>query len=652
MKYTGIGFLALWFCFFAGSARAGESDETNASRVEIAGVLDAGAMFLEHNGDPAGFEEYSDRSEGLYGNAEVRANKDDLYLKLEGENVGRKDQSYNLRGGRFGQFEFNLFYDETPHNYTDDGKSYLNGVGTANLTDSGNRDDPGTWGRFDYSKDRSITGFKGEYFFESPYYVEFGAHRRKSRGVYPLGGPGGVELPAPVDWEENNWFVGGGYQGRSFIATLRVDASDFENDNHAVSRDDHITSLQPDSDYYKVAGKIIFRSPFMNSTLALRANYSEKENTTELSLVDSSASGSYHGEVETTRLDAVCDFTPVDRLEVKLIAQYYDADDESDVITIRTVATQPYDHEKGSAGLEGAWRLTKESILDAGYRFTDVERSSRTDNDATRDHLAFLQYRKRFFERLQFRGRYERMDREGDYDGSSAYAYHGDVDSYEPSSTADDGVRRYDVADQILNRLELSADIFFMERLGAGVEYAWWERDYDDAIYGLTGVKHHEIYISASHGAPEEILTTVYVGYEYDENKLETNRNWSQAEEFDTLGYGVSVEFSTMEERLHITASWDHSIVDGSADFAPESGNYQDLNAVDDCTSQRFDVKGVYDLAGGWELKLGYVFEKFDQDDGQYDGYTYLPSGATLTGAYADPDYDAHMVYVGVAFRL
>jgi MtrB/PioB family decaheme-associated outer membrane protein len=50
------------------------------------------------------------------------------------ENVGRTDQYYQLKSGRYGEYNFTLFYDSVPHLYSTEAKSLWTGVGTDNLT--------------------------------------------------------------------------------------------------------------------------------------------------------------------------------------------------------------------------------------------------------------------------------------------------------------------------------------------------------------------------------------------------------------------------------------------------------------------------------------------------------------------------------------
>lgn len=50
------------------------------------------------------------------------------------ENVGRSDQYYQLKTGRYGEYSFTLFFDSVPHVYSTVAKSLWTGVGTDNLT--------------------------------------------------------------------------------------------------------------------------------------------------------------------------------------------------------------------------------------------------------------------------------------------------------------------------------------------------------------------------------------------------------------------------------------------------------------------------------------------------------------------------------------
>jgi MtrB/PioB family decaheme-associated outer membrane protein len=57
-----------------------------------------------------------------------------LYISAIAENVGRSDQYYQVKVGRYGVFNVTNFFDSIPHTYSTTAKSIWDGVGTGNLT--------------------------------------------------------------------------------------------------------------------------------------------------------------------------------------------------------------------------------------------------------------------------------------------------------------------------------------------------------------------------------------------------------------------------------------------------------------------------------------------------------------------------------------
>jgi len=57
-----------------------------------------------------------------------------LYLSAQAENVGRSDQFYQVKIGRYGVFDLTAYYDSIPHLYSTTAKSLWDGVGTDTLT--------------------------------------------------------------------------------------------------------------------------------------------------------------------------------------------------------------------------------------------------------------------------------------------------------------------------------------------------------------------------------------------------------------------------------------------------------------------------------------------------------------------------------------
>ncbi len=69
-------------------------------------------------GNRAKFNEYRDLRDGVYGHIGLHYDAEKTYLDFRANDVGYRDQKYELGGGKWGNYSFSLDYDETPHNFT------------------------------------------------------------------------------------------------------------------------------------------------------------------------------------------------------------------------------------------------------------------------------------------------------------------------------------------------------------------------------------------------------------------------------------------------------------------------------------------------------------------------------------------------------
>ena len=101
------------------------------------GWIEAGGLGTFDRPRSAEFEKYADWSGGFIANnlgyyAENR--KTAWYVEGFGQNLGRSDQYYQLKFGRYGVFDIAAFFDSIPHLYSTEAHSIWNGAGTGNLT--------------------------------------------------------------------------------------------------------------------------------------------------------------------------------------------------------------------------------------------------------------------------------------------------------------------------------------------------------------------------------------------------------------------------------------------------------------------------------------------------------------------------------------
>jgi hypothetical protein len=68
-------------------------------------------------GHPAKFNEYRDLRDGVYGHIGLHYDAENTHLDFRAEDIGYRDQKYELGGGEWGSYSYFLDYDEIPHNF-------------------------------------------------------------------------------------------------------------------------------------------------------------------------------------------------------------------------------------------------------------------------------------------------------------------------------------------------------------------------------------------------------------------------------------------------------------------------------------------------------------------------------------------------------
>jgi len=92
----------------------------NASAQErtLAGEISAIPLQVDVKGNRAKFNEYRALRDGVHGYIGLRYNAGKTYLDFRADDIGYRDQKYELNGGRWGSFTYHLGYDEIPHHFT------------------------------------------------------------------------------------------------------------------------------------------------------------------------------------------------------------------------------------------------------------------------------------------------------------------------------------------------------------------------------------------------------------------------------------------------------------------------------------------------------------------------------------------------------
>jgi len=658
-----------------------------ADDADTEGYLELGIRGVDEDGNSAKFEEYRDLTDGVFGNALLDYFKGSYYFGVEGKNIGQDDQFYMLKGGDYGKFKYSFFYDEIPHNLSFDDKTFFSGIGTSNLTILGI--DPfneAAWRTFDYTVDRKNYGGDVGISLKSPFFVDLGVNRQEKDGLKPLGSggfSGQVEMPEPVDYTTDNFTIAGGYHSSDLLFKVSGLLSSFDNDKEYLqwmnpfTGVNEVNTLPPDNDYGKIAANMTWRKLPMMSSLLVNGSYSNLSNDIAISDLHVSVPEglnqmTFDGDVSYTTISASLVSRPFQGLDTRLFYDYLDKDNDSSIIQYigDGNATDLFGYTKNNAGLDVNYDLAAQTKLGAGYGYQNIDRRNRPDVESNTDNLLYVKLKNTSLEYLAARVEYSYLDRDADQE------YETGISIYDPEYI-ERFVQRFDYTTKKQNLLKVALEIYPVDAVDFGLEYRYANNDYDDTTLGRTEDKGHEFYVDFMWRAAQMLNLSGFAGYE----KYEADSNhynftagsgsppqaadptindgnpssyrWSQFLDDDFWTFGLLGEMPLMQDRLKLSLSWQYQTSDGGTDFSTEGTTpLVPIDQSEDYDLTTVEAKIRYALTETLDLALGYMYEKMNYDDLQYIGYEYQPNGSILSGAYADHDYEAHIGYFTVRYKL
>lgn len=277
---------------------------------EYSGFVEAGVLGGDANDRNVLFRRYQDIGSGLYvNNFGLDANKPDeaRFVEVLGGGVGRNDQFYDLKLGRYNDYRVDVSYSETPHVFSTTARPIWQGVGSSNLTlpaapgiapggATGNTATDAAAlkayinasGNTELSLVRKKGGVRLDMNLSDTWKVYSSYSLEHRKGARPFGGnEGDGETVEPIDYKTHDLLAGLQYADRLSQFNLTLSASLFRNDIDTLTWESpfrHITGalvvpqgridLYPDNDAYN--GKMeyaralpaLFNGRF-NATIAL-----------------------------------------------------------------------------------------------------------------------------------------------------------------------------------------------------------------------------------------------------------------------------------------------------------------------------------------------------------------------------------------------
>lgn len=687
----------------------------SAEEAKISGELTVTGQHLNITGEKAKFNEYRDIRDGFTGEADLQYERGSYYLDFNAIDVGRKDQSYELSGGKRGSFKYDFKYDQLPHNFTYNARSFYSGVGGANLTypTQPPTTNFGSWNTFDYSLERSNLsgGFKLDLL--KPFFFDVSVSQLTNKGVYPIGVAGttpggiGIELPSPIDYTTNNMKLAAGYIKNPLSLSFSALYSTFQNDNSNLSFRNPATAntaattdtytLPPNNDTYKLdfqgGVKLPLNSKF-NADLAMGRTTSSF-NLANSYVTDVTAAASnigqrgrtgitlsdyvFNGKVDTQNYNLALTSNPLHFLDGKVFYKYYRRDNKSDEITTRdganTYTNEPFGYTNSKWGAQLAFKLPASFSLPIGYTWAEIKRDGREDIPKNKDNIYDIGLRWSGVDFMVAKIAYQRLQRRADFEAPT-------VTSATDGANIETYVRRYDAAGKDQDTYKASVELFPMEDLNFNVGYKYVYANYPDTILGLQSSTKNGVNVDGDYLLMKLARLFAYFDYEYVKFQqfqrqmpsptdrynpalppTSTAFNWTVSQTEKNYAYGIGTDLYILPKKLTLRLATNYYKSSGFQDFsyllgsnplpAGRTNDNIDISSWDNYRITNYMIKAMYDVHKSLSLIAGWAYEKYTYDDAQFNGYQYVPgTQGYFTGAYRDPGYRANVYFLSATYKF
>jgi hypothetical protein len=240
-----------------------EEVKTGESGWRSFGHVEFGATGVEGDTRSRGFRSYKDAQDGAaipsFGYTAERPDAA-RYVEITGGNVGRRDQSYGLRFGRYNDWKAHLYLDETPYVYTASYRSLWSGLGSGRLalehglplggagngaaTQAGITTALPAIEETELGVTRRTAGMRYEKNLSEAWKLYTSYREERREGARPFGavfggggGGGNMEVAEPIDYTTRDLLAGAQYADSLNRLNLQASASVFRNNIDTLTFD-------------------------------------------------------------------------------------------------------------------------------------------------------------------------------------------------------------------------------------------------------------------------------------------------------------------------------------------------------------------------------------------------------------------------------
>jgi MtrB/PioB family decaheme-associated outer membrane protein len=450
---------------------------------EYSGFIEAGVLGADASNRGALFRRYRDIGNGLYlNNFHMEAHKPDgaRFVEIDGGGVGKNDQFYGVRFGRYNDYRVNLSYSEIPHVFSTTAKPIWQGVGTGTLllpaVPGAAAGAGGTLtGDTELGLVRRKAGARIDLHLTDTWtlFSSYSLERRKGTRAFG-GSEGNGETVEPIDHATHELLAGLQFADAASQFNLTLSASLFRNDVGTLTWETPIRKgrldLYPDNEAYHAkmeyarALPAFFRGRF-NATVALgtmRQNDSLIAPTAASGTDSAAPAGTgfnfdlwntaaalsrqkSNASIDTRLVDLGLSLAPADKLTLRATLRHYETRNHGRYTAFNPQTGQfgsliqdtnpagvfngtnnihyrsiPFQGGQDNYKLSGQYQVRRRAVLSAELEREDFHRDYR-ERDNTWENRLRLAYADRGFEAATVRLSYEFGSRRGSQYTSNPY---------------------------------------------------------------------------------------------------------------------------------------------------------------------------------------------------------------------------------------
>ena len=361
----------------------------------------------------------------------------------------------------------------------------------------------------------------------------------------------------------------------------------------------------------------------------------------------------------------------------------------------------PTGYKKTTAGIDLGFGVATATTLTLGYTNDRTERTHREVKDQ-KDNIYKASLDTMPFEWLDLRTSYEKSRRDGDYDYMAPFE--GELTTVSTSGLIRTAqlpwLRKYDEADRDRERVQLIATVYPTDSISLTGTYIQGKDDFKNSPFGLTEDNHRIYSIDGDYTVNERLNFYAFYSHEkYDSGQrsrqwspttsciqdgdtttgectdpyyavttYDSPSNWEAENEDKVDTYGGGLKVGVVPEKLDLDLTYSYSKSDGKVklssavgadnDVDPNNWTPVEFNEVDNTKTQTLNAKAKYRFTKNLSFVVGYMWEKFDIDDFNLNGFSNVPT--TTTGTTQNivlmgtlpKNYEVNIAYTKLAYNF